>query len=152
MVRMLARVLLLLVLVHAKVVVAEEGSVLPEQSRQRELRTGVENGWREPSGIVIGQMITPLGKAFFDGFTASWNEQDPEGRFSIAVSERPSARRGSLVSVDYGPRRLYQAFLPARRGQAREAGGAVAEMVFQRILEDQVGQLFADPDLGRDEF
>lgn len=106
----------------------------------------------EVGGIVTGQTITTAGKAFYDGFAAAWREQDEQGRFTVSISERPSARWGSQVFVDYGQRRLFRTFLPPNRERIRAIAAQAAGLVLQSIIDAQVAQLFGDPDLGRDEF
>lgn len=106
----------------------------------------------DPSGVVVAQTITPIGREFYDGFVAAWREKDGDSRFSIAIAEHPSARWGSQIFVNYGNRRLFQAFLPANRVRVREVAGMAADIVFQRIIESQVAQLFGDADLAKDEF
>ncbi|CAG2153005.1 CsgE family curli-type amyloid fiber assembly protein [Cupriavidus numazuensis] len=106
----------------------------------------------EVGGIVTGQMITLAGRTFYDSFAAAWRDKDEQGRFVVAISERPSARWGSQVFVDYGNRRLYQAFLPPNLSRIGAIGTAAAEQVFQAIIDDQVAQFFGDPDMARDEF
>lgn len=108
--------------------------------------------WQDPSGVVVAQTITPIGREFYDGFVAAWREKDGDSRFSIAIAEHPSARWGSQIFVNYGNRRLFQAFLPANRVRVREVAGMAADIVFQRIIESQVAQLFGDADLAKDEF
>lgn len=105
----------------------------------------------EVGGLVMGQTVTLQGRAFYDSFSTAWNELDESGRFTVAVIERPTARLGSQVFVDYGNRRLLQLFLPPNRAQIPALGANAAAQVFQAILDYQVAQFFGDPDLGRDE-
>ncbi|CAG8868755.1 hypothetical protein PS627_03138 [Pseudomonas fluorescens] len=105
----------------------------------------------EVAGLVMGQTVTLQGRAFYDSFSAAWNELDESGRFTVSVIERPTARLGSQVFVDYGNRRLLQLFLPPNRAQIPALGANAAAQVFQAILDYQVAQFFGDPDLGRDE-
>ncbi|MBF8780419.1 hypothetical protein IV505_11870 [Pseudomonas fulva] len=106
----------------------------------------------EVAGLVVGQTVTLAGRAFYDSFATAWQELDEAGRFSVAISERPTARLGSQVFVDYGNRRLLQMFLPPNRTQIPALGADAAAQVFQAILDYQLAQFFGDPDLGRDEF
>ncbi|MGS0737575.1 CsgE family curli-type amyloid fiber assembly protein [Pseudomonas sp. GG8] len=105
----------------------------------------------EVGGIVTGQTITLAGRAFYDSFAAAWNEKDEVGHFTVAISERPSARWGSQVFVDYGNRRLFQMFLPPNRSLIPPIGTEAAAQVYQAILDYQLAQFFGDPDMARDE-
>ncbi|MGV8917250.1 MAG: CsgE family curli-type amyloid fiber assembly protein [Pseudomonas sp.] len=102
-------------------------------------------------GVVTGQTITLAGRAFYDSFAAAWSEKDEEGHFAVAISERPTARLGSQVFVDYGNRRLLQMFLPPNRTLIPAIGADAAGQVYQAILDYQIAQFFGDPDMGRDE-
>jgi curli production assembly/transport component CsgE len=105
----------------------------------------------EVGGIVTGQTITLAGREFYDSFSAAWREKDEIGHFTVAISERPSARWGSQVFVDYGNQRLFQTFLPPNRSLITPIGNAAAAQVYQAILDYQLAQFFGDPDLARDE-
>lgn len=102
-------------------------------------------------GLVIGQTITLAGRTFYDSFAIAWSEKDETGRFTVAITERPTARLGSQVFVDYGNRRLFQMFLPPNRTLIPAIGTDAAAQVYQAILDYQLAQFFGDPDLGRDE-
>ena len=106
---------------------------------------------RDVGGIVIGQTMTLAGRAFYDSFASAWRDKDEEGTFTVAISERPTARLGSQVFVDYGNRRLFQMFLPPNRTLIPAIGADAAAQVYQAILDYQLAQFFGDPDLGRDE-
>ena len=107
---------------------------------------------REVSGIVTAQMVTVLGKAFYDSFAAAWAEKDANGRFMLFVSERPSARWGGQVFIHYGSKLVFQAFLPPNRPQAAVLAQQAAEQAFAAVIQAQVDQVFGDADLARDEF
>jgi curli production assembly/transport component CsgE len=103
-------------------------------------------------GLVMGQTVTLGGRAFYDSFAAAWGEMDEAGRFTVSVVERPTARLGSQVFVNYGNRRMLQMFLPPNRTQIPAIGAEAAAQVFKSILDYQIAQFFGDPDMGRDEF
>lgn len=105
----------------------------------------------EVGGLVVGQTMTLAGRAFYDSFALAWSEQDEAGRFGVAISERPTARLGSQVFVDYGNRRLLQMFLPPNRSLIPDMGAQAAAQAYQAILDYQLSQFFGDPDMGRDE-
>ncbi|AXK38291.1 CsgE family curli-type amyloid fiber assembly protein [Crenobacter cavernae] len=107
---------------------------------------------REVTGIVTAQMVTVLGKAFYDSFAGVWAEKDENGRFMLFVSERPSARWGGQVSIHYGSKLVFQAFLPPNRSQTAVLAQQAAEEAFSAVIQTQVDQVFGDADLARDEF
>ena len=106
---------------------------------------------KDVGGLVIGQTITLAGRAFYDSFAIAWSEKDETGDFTVAITERPTARLGSQVFVDYGNRRLFQISLPPNRTLIPAIGTDAAAQVYQAILDYQLAQFFGDPDLGRDE-
>lgn len=106
---------------------------------------------REVSGIVAGQMVTVMGKAFYDAFANAWNEKDANGRFTLFVMERPSARWGSQIFIHYGSKLMFQGFLPPNRSKADAMAQQAAEEVFGNVIQAQVDQVFGDADLARDE-
>ena len=105
------------------------------------------------SGVVVNDTVTFIGQEFYRNFVASWREQQGVERFSVLVRERPSARWGSLVSVEYEHREIFRAFLsPGRRDFVRQAGIDAANLVYQRVVDFEVQRLlFRDPDMARDE-
>jgi len=103
-------------------------------------------------GLITGQTVTQNGRAFYDSFATAWSERDAQGRFSVAVMERPTARFGSQVFIRYGNRQLLQLALPPNRSVIAPLGAAAADQVFQAILDYQLAQFLGDPDIGRDEF
>lgn len=102
-------------------------------------------------GLVVGQVVTMNGRAFYDSFASAWNEKDEAGRSSVSVIERPTARLGSQIYINYGNRRVMQMLLPTNRSQIPAIGADAAAQVFQGILDYQLTQFFGDPDVGRDE-
>ena len=95
------------------------------------------HGQRAPAGVQAGglvtnQAITPAGQDFFQTFTALWQalwqalwKDNPlHDRYTIAIRERPSAKNGNAIQVDYGNRTLFRAVLPAGRDGAGRGSSA----------------------------
>jgi len=104
-------------------------------------------------GVVTDGTVTIFGQEFYRAFTTAWREQPRIDRYSLAVFERPSARWGSLVWVEYASRRVFSAFLsPSRRDHIRAAGLDAAQIAYRNVVDSEVGRLlFRDPDLAREE-
>lgn len=96
--------------------------------------------------------MTVGGRAFYDNFASAWTDKAESGRFTVSISERPTARLGSQVFIDYGNRRVFQTFLPPNRSLVPAIAADAAELVYKAILDYQLSQFFGDPDVGRDEF
>lgn len=140
------RIMMVLPLCLAAAAFADNGV-----STSKSLSTHRTLGPVEVGGLVVGQTVTQNGRAFYDSFAAAWNEKDESGRFSISVVERPTARLGSQIFINYGNRRMTQLQLPPNRSLIPALGADVAAQVFQAILDYQLAQFFGDRDLARDE-
>lgn len=103
-------------------------------------------------GIVADQTVTVAGQDFYQQFVAAWRERDSAERYAISIHERPSARWGSQVWIQYAERKVFQAALPAGRVNIRQLGEQAAEITFQKVTDAEVERLlFRDVDLGPDE-
>lgn len=105
------------------------------------------------SGVVVNDTITFIGQEFYTTFVAKWRDESGVERFSVTVRERPSARWGSLVSIEYEHREMFRAFLsPGRREFVRQAAQDASRIVYRNVVDMEVQRLlFRDPDLARDE-
>lgn len=106
------------------------------------------------AGVVLDSTVTFIGQEFYRDFVSLWREQPRSERYSLTVIERPSARWGSLVYVEYMQRRLFTAFLsPGRRDQIRGTAHGAVQAVYQNVVDADIQRLlFKDPDLGPEEF
>lgn len=104
-------------------------------------------------GLVTCQAVTVAGHEFCDVLGVEWRDKPGSERYTIAIRERPSARWGTQVWIDYAQRRVYQAQLPPARAGLKELGASAAESVYQAILEvERQRQFVRDADLAPDEF
>ncbi|GIZ52988.1 curli production assembly/transport protein CsgE [Noviherbaspirillum aridicola] len=102
--------------------------------------------------LVVNQTVTVAGQEFFQHFVAAWRERELAERYSLSIIERPTARHGSQVWVEYAQRRMLQLQLPAARSGLQALGERAAEAVFQRVADAEVERLlFRDLDLAPDE-
>lgn len=104
------------------------------------------------AGVVVNQTITIVGQDFYQSFVTAWRDKPLSERYTVSVHERPSARLGSQVWVEYANRRVFQTFLPPARARLKESSLEAVEVAYQSIVEaDVLNLLFRDPDLGPDE-
>lgn len=104
-------------------------------------------------GLVTCQAVTVAGHEFCDVLGAEWRDKPGSERYTIAIRERPSARWGTHIWIDFAQRRVYQAQLPPARAGLKELGASAAESVYQAILEiERQRQFIRDADLAPDEF
>ena len=107
----------------------------------------------EASGIVTSRAITVAGHEFSDSFIAAWRDKPDSERYAIAIHERPSARLGSQVRIDFAQRPVYQARLPPSRAALKSLGEQAAELAYQAVLAvDAQRVLVKDADVAGDEF
>lgn len=109
------------------------------------------DGW----GIVTSQAITVAGYEFCQYFIAAWLDKPDSDHYTIAIRERPSARWGTQVWVEFGSRRVVQAQLPPARAELKALGENAAESAYRAILDierQRQRQFIRDADLAPDEF
>lgn len=127
-----------------------DASIQPELRAQDLNGRSVEEAY---GGVVVGQTVTVTGQDFYQYFVARWRDQPSSERYTISVHERPSARLGNLVWVEYERMRLFQTILPVSRSQIRPVGEQAAEITWQRLMELELERaLYNDADLAKDEF
>ncbi|SAL84693.1 curli assembly protein CsgE [Caballeronia terrestris] len=103
-------------------------------------------------GVVTTDTVTLAGQDFYNWFAQAWSAIPLSERYIISVHERPSARYGSLVWVEYGQRRVFQAFLPIARSNVRRVAESAAQVAFQNVMQaDLTRLLFRDVDMATDE-
>ena len=117
----------------------------PDVSNQEPLSDGL-------GGIVTTDTITLAGQDFYTVFAQSWNAIPLSDRYIVSVHERPSARYGSLVWVEFRQRRVFQAFLPIARSNVRPVAENAAAVAFQNVMQaDLTRLLFHEADMAADE-
>lgn len=104
-------------------------------------------------GVVTVQTMTTAGHDFSQHFLSAWRDQDGSDEITLAIRERPSARFGSEVWIDYAQRTVLQLRLPpARAGLPELAANAVQHVWATVQRADAERKLFHDADLAPDEF
>jgi curli production assembly/transport component CsgE len=103
-------------------------------------------------GLVANQTVTVAGQDFYQYFVAAWRDQDLSERYAISIHERPSARWGSRIWVEYAQRRVFQALLPTARAAIKALSDQAVAVAYQKAADAEVERLlFRDVDLGADE-
>lgn len=105
-------------------------------------------------GLVADGTVTFIGQEFYRAFMNTWLELGMTDRYSLSIHERPSARWGSMVWVEFANRRVFSTFLsPGLRASIAETGEQAARQAHQNVVDvDLQRLLFKDPDLAADEF
>ena len=103
-------------------------------------------------GIVTNEVVTLVGQDFYNSFVSAWRDVPLSDRYNVSIYERPSARWGSLVWVEFEHRRLFEAFLPPTRTNVRSIGERAANTTYDNLVQADLDRLlFKDQDLASDE-
>ncbi len=105
----------------------------------------------ELQGLLINQTRTFAGQVFYTAFTESWQALDTDSRYTLVISERPSARSGSQITVKYGEQIMYQQTLHFNANKAQRAGQLAPAQVFEQVMNYEVAEVFSNPDMAKDE-
>lgn len=104
-------------------------------------------------GVITVQTMTTAGHDFSQHFLAAWRDQDGSDQVTLAIRERPSARFGSEVWIDYSQRTVLQLRLPPARAALPELAANAVQHVWATVQRtDAERKLFHDADLAPDEF
>lgn len=105
------------------------------------------------SGVIINQLVTVAGQDFYQYFLNAWRDKEGSEHFTLVVRERPSARWGSEVRVEYGQMQVYRTRLPVSRAAIRQLSEDAAEFSYQAVQQaEERRRITQDADIGSDEF
>ncbi|WDY60111.1 curli production assembly/transport protein CsgE [Pseudomonas sp. PSKL.D1] len=105
----------------------------------------------EMMGFIVDNTISHIGHSFYNDFTDRLRATSRLD-FNLVVRERPDARWGSLVTVEYEREVLYRRFLPPNVTELKEEAVTAADSVKQQIIQRKLQRLLQDTtDLERDE-
>jgi hypothetical protein len=103
----------------------------------------------ESQGILINQTRSVSGQAFYSGFFTVWQARDPEGVFSLLISEKPYLQNAgsSLISISYDNVVIFRQVIQLNAGKARTAGENATEYVFSRVIQAETDREVSNPDM-----
>jgi curli production assembly/transport component CsgE len=105
----------------------------------------------EMLGFIVDDTISHIGHDFYYSFSERLRATSPMD-FNLVVRERPSARWGSLVTVEYRQRLVYRRFLPPNTVDLQDEASQAADLVRGQIAQQKLEALLQDTtDLERDE-
>ncbi|QQE86454.1 curli production assembly/transport protein CsgE [Pseudomonas putida] len=105
----------------------------------------------EMKGFIVDNTISHIGHDFYAYF-ADRLRATSRLDFNLVVRERPDARWGSLITVEFERDVLYRRFLPPNVTQLKEEAVAAADLVKQEVIQRKLQRLLQDTtDLERDE-
>lgn len=105
----------------------------------------------EMTGFIVDNTISHIGHDFYYSF-AERLRATSRLDFNLVVRERPSARWGSLVTVEYQQRVIYRRFLPPNTVELKDAAYEAADLVRAEVVQRKLQNLLQDTtDMERDE-
>ncbi|PWK30727.1 curli production assembly/transport protein CsgE [Pseudomonas sp. B21-040] len=105
----------------------------------------------EMLGFIVDDTISHIGHDFYYSFSERLRASSRMD-FNLVVRERPSARWGSLVTVEFRQRLVYRRFLPPNTVELKDEAYEAADLVRAQIVRQKLEALLQDTtDLERDE-
>jgi curli production assembly/transport component CsgE len=104
------------------------------------------------AGVITNQTVSFVGQRFYREFVTQWSDKPGTDRYSLGIHERPSARWGSLIWIEYSNRKVFQTFVFPGRADIKAVGEQAVETAYQNVVEADVQRLLIkEPDVGPDE-
>lgn len=85
----------------------------------------------------MNRTVTVQGHEFYRYFSMWWHHNPDASNYSISIHERPSARWGSEIWVDYHHTRIFHMFLPPTRSRTKEISREAAASASSKIMDEQ---------------
>lgn len=105
----------------------------------------------ELSGFIVDDCISHIGHDFYRYFSERLRDSSRLD-FNLVVRERPSARWGSLIWVEFQQRVVYREFLAPNTAELKAVAYAAADRVVQTVVRQRLEMLLQDTtDIERDE-
>lgn len=101
----------------------------------------------ELRGIVVDRTVMLLGHDFYRYFSNIWISQADTERYNLIVSERPSARWGSLIWIEYDHKVLYRSFIHPGHVDLKKTAEQASQKVKQALLILERQQWLPDADM-----
>lgn len=124
---------------------------IPAQAPKGSLDSGdISNGVL--GGIVINRTITVLGWDFYKNFSEVWRALHSDTPYTVTIYERPTAKFGSEIWIDYDRIRVFHAFLSPARSATKEVSKQAVNSVYKNVVDINVQRaLYSDVDLAPEE-
>lgn len=105
----------------------------------------------ELMGFIVDNCISHIGHEFYRYFSDRLRDTSPLD-FNLVVRERPSARWGSLIWVEFDGRVVFRQFFAPNTAHLRELAYQSADLVREEVARQRLERLLQDTqDLERDE-
>lgn len=105
----------------------------------------------EVLGFIVDNSISHIGHEFYRYFSDRLRDTSKLD-FNLVVRERPSARWGSLIWVEFEGRVLFREFFAPNTAQLQPLAYRAADLVREEVARQKIERLLQDTqDLERDE-
>jgi curli production assembly/transport component CsgE len=113
----------------------------------------VDGRLEQSTGFIVDRTITNFGAQFVREYAQAWRAEENTAGIDLTIVEKPSARWGSTILIEYNSHALARIFLQAGRSAAIKplAENAVHYVAGKVADNSLLGLLTLDPDLGKDE-
>lgn len=102
-------------------------------------------------GVVVDQTITPIGKRFYQQFAYQRHYLFPDTPFTVSITEQPSARSGSIITITGADTQLARFILSfASNWEDARVQSLVQSVEFQVRRLKLLNALVDNPDLAKD--
>jgi curli production assembly/transport component CsgE len=107
----------------------------------------------QTTGFIVDRTVTSFGAEFLREFALAWRAREGAAGVDLTIVERPSARWGSTIFVEYRNQPVARVFLQAGSSTAiKPLAQNTAAYMAGRVADNALAGLFArDPDLGNEE-
>ncbi|MFA5297791.1 MAG: curli-like amyloid fiber formation chaperone CsgH [Lutibacter sp.] len=89
-----------------EVLVAKDSAII--YSAERKKKEVVEESEFEIKGVVVEDVITKIGKDFYDYFYQDYSTSGSQYPFIITIKEKPYFGRGSIITVEVDDKTIYE--------------------------------------------
>ena len=98
----------------------------------------------EIDGLLIDLTITRIGHDFYRDYSTYWQFNFPDSNYTISLHERPSARWGSLIWVEYLSKELFRSFLRPNSSGIKGIAESAASQVKGKLDQILLSEAFED--------
>jgi curli production assembly/transport component CsgE len=107
----------------------------------------------QATGFIVDRTITSFGAEFLREFALAWRAQGGTEGIDLTIVERPSARWGSTIFIEYKNQPMARVFLQAGSSTAiKPLALNTVRYMAGRVADNGLSGLFAmDPDLAKEE-
>jgi len=103
------------------------------------------------SGLMVNNMITPIGHQFFQLFCNNWQENPESNNYSLYFVETTSRLRGSQVFIYSGTKLMFVSGLPFKSSQLMPVIDQAVDAINTNIISMAMNSGSSDIDLAEEE-